>query len=236
MSRVRTSRTRLAGVTTLALAALLLTACNNDSDKDGKPAAAPAATTSPSAPAATAPATTPATSAPTGPPSSRPASSNTKPSSAAGKDSSGGTDPGSGVTCEGSNTKTVAAPLNRPINHVLLTVTNTGSKTCFLYHYPALRFGGAQSVPPVIEESKPQAVVTLKPGESGYASVNLSTADGSGGTGNTEKSLTVYFHGPSGTESVGSGATPSLPAQGLFVDDSLKTTYWQQSMDDATSW
>ncbi|GCD94147.1 DUF4232 domain-containing protein [Embleya hyalina] len=236
MSRLHTSRTRLAGVTTLALAALLLTACDNDSDKNGKPAAAPVVTTTPSAPAAAAPTAAPTTSAPADTPASRAPSSNTKPGSASGQDSGGRTDSGNSVTCEGSNTKTVAAPLNRPINHVLLTVTNTGGKTCYLYGYPALRFGAAQSVPPAIEESHPQAVVTLKPGESGYASVNLSAADGSGGSGDTEKSLTVYFHGPSGNQNVGSGATPSLPAQGLYIDESLKTTYWQQSMDDATSW
>jgi len=140
------------------------------------------------------------------------------------------------VTCQGSNTKTVAAPLNRPVNHMLLTVTNTGSRTCYLYTYPAVRFGEAQSVPPAIEESRPQAVVTLKPGESGYASVNLSATDGSGSHGRTEKSLAVYFHGPSGNESVGTAAHPALPAKGVYIDDSLKVTYWQQSLDDAIQW
>jgi len=77
-------------------------------------------------------------------------------------------------------------------------------------------------VPPVIEESQPQAVVTLKPGESGYASVSLSATDGSGSNGYTAKSLTVYFQGRSGNESVGAGAHPSLPAKGVYVDDSLK--------------
>jgi hypothetical protein len=119
---------------------------------------------------------------------------------------------------------------------MLLTVTNTGSRTCHLYGYPAVRFGEAQAVPPVIEDSKPQAVVTLEPGESGYASVNLSATDGSGSDGRTEKSLTVSFQGRSGNESVGTGAHPPLPAKGVYVDDSLKVTYWQQSMDDAVSW
>ncbi|GGN07593.1 hypothetical protein GCM10011578_032150 [Streptomyces fuscichromogenes] len=122
------------------------------------------------------------------------------------------------------------------MNHMLLTVTNTGSRSCYLYGYPAVRFGEAQAVPPVIGDSKPQAVVTLAPGESGYASVNLSATDGSGTHGHTVKSLTVYFQGRSGNESVGTGAHPSLPAQGLYVDDSLKVTYWQQSMDDAVGW
>ena len=119
---------------------------------------------------------------------------------------------------------------------MLLTVTNTGSRTCFLYGYPALRFTGAQAVPPVIEDSQPQAVVTLEPGESGYASVNLSAADGSGSNGHTVKSLTVYFYGRSGNGNVGAAAHPPLPAKGLYIDDSLKTTYWQQSMDDALTW
>lgn len=140
------------------------------------------------------------------------------------------------VTCEGSTTRTVAAPLTRPVNHMLLTVTNTGSKSCYLYGYPVVRFGEAQAVPPVIEASQPQAVVTLAPGESGYASVNLSATDGSGANGYTAKTLTVYFQGRSGSGSVGRAATPSLPAKGTYVDDSLKVTYWQQSMDDAVSW
>jgi hypothetical protein len=79
-------------------------------------------------------------------------------------------------------------------------------------------------------------VVTLNPGESGYASVNLSAADGSGANGYTAKTLAVHFYGRSGNESVGSAAHPSLPAKGLYIDSTLKTTYWQQSMDDALNW
>jgi hypothetical protein len=119
---------------------------------------------------------------------------------------------------------------------MLLTVTNTGTRSCFLYGYPAVRFGEAQAVPPVIAESQPQAVVTLQPGQSGYASVNLSATDGSGSNGHTVTSLTVYFRGRSGNESAGAAAHPSLPAKGVYVDDSLKVTYWQQSMDDAVNW
>ncbi|MFT9474533.1 DUF4232 domain-containing protein [Streptomyces sp. Mo3] len=50
------------------------------------------------------------------------------------------------------------------MNHLLLTVAKTGSATCRLSGCSAARFGEAQSVPPVIEGSKPQAVVTLAPG------------------------------------------------------------------------
>ncbi|MFF9122631.1 DUF4232 domain-containing protein [Streptomyces sp. NPDC014889] len=250
MSSIRNPRTRLLGAAaTVVLAALSLTACSDGTGAHDEGAAATTGTTAP-------PSTTKS-------PSSGAGSSNSGSNSSSGSDSSAGSSNASGssnatpaadsrstptpapkapassgkpVTCEGSNTKTVAAPLNRPVNHMLLTVTNTGSKSCYLYGYPAVRFGEAQAVPPVIEESQPQAVVTLKPGESGYASVNLSAADGSGTNGHTVKSLTVYFRGPSGNESVGTGAHPSLPVNGVYVDDSLKVTFWQQSMDDAIDW
>ncbi|MFF1306703.1 DUF4232 domain-containing protein [Streptomyces sp. NPDC058307] len=241
MSKI--SRTRLvAAAATTVLAALSLTACN---DGTGTEDEGRAASTSP---AVSSPATASGTPAPSG------SSAVTDPSAATGSSgagSSGGTatsaartpvstkvptSSGKPVTCEGSTTRTVAAPLTRPVNHMLLTVTNTGSKSCYLYGYPAVRFGEAQAVPPVIEASQPQAVVTLAPGESGYASVSLSATDGSGANGHTAKSLTVYFHGRSGDESVGTGAHPSLPAKGVYVDDSLEVTYWQQSMDDAVSW
>lgn len=139
------------------------------------------------------------------------------------------------VVCGGSGIKTVAAPVNRPVNHMLLTVTNTGSAPCDLYGYPAARFGKAQSVPPVNEDSKPRVVVRLAPGESGYAAVNLSATDGSGTNGRTVKSLAVTFQDRAG-EDTSWAAHPPLPAKGLYVDDSLSVTYWQQSMDNALSW
>jgi hypothetical protein len=251
MFNVRTSRTRFVGAAaTVVLGALCLTACNDGSGTRDEGASAAATRTAASSAGAS---SSGGSSSGSGSNSSAGSSS----SSAGSSSGSSGAKPatatpgpathtspskapgsaGRPVTCEGSNTKTVAAPLNRPVNHMLLTVTNTGSRTCYLYGYPAARFGQeAQSVPPVIEDSKPQAVVTLQPGESGYASVNLSATDGSGANGYTAKSLGVYFQGRSKSGSVGSAAHPSLPAKGVYVDDSLKVTYWQQSMDDAVNW
>ncbi|MFC9226779.1 DUF4232 domain-containing protein [Streptomyces hygroscopicus] len=235
MSSVRTSRTRLlTTAAALAIGALSLTACDDGSgvrSEDASPSTS--STASPgSGSSSHDDAKTGADAKPTADGSAAPGNGKTGTGSSGGSGRSGG----KAVTCQGSNTKTVAAPLNRPVNHMLLTVTNTGSKTCYLYNYPAVQFGEAQSAPPVIEESKPQAVVTLAPGESGYASVNLSAADGSGTNGHTEKSLTVYFQGRTADEDVPSAAHPSLPAKGVYVDDSLKVTYWQQSMDTAIDW
>ncbi|MFJ9690596.1 DUF4232 domain-containing protein [Kitasatospora sp. NPDC101183] len=225
----RTSRTRLLAATGLALAALSVTACGSTVVD---PEAAPPAPAAPAAPAV---------------PSAAPSAPTTKPAPKAPK-ATRPAPPAAPTTCTGANTRTTAAPLSRPVNHMLLTVTNTGPGLCYLYGYPAVRFGEAQAVPPVVPDSKPQAVVTLQPGQSGYASVNLSSGDGTDGIdgsdgsdgtgaahGHTVTTLTVYFQGPSDTESVGPGTTPALPAKGAYVDDSLKVTYWQQRLDDALS-
>ncbi|MGW6735736.1 DUF4232 domain-containing protein [Streptomyces sp. NPDC055013] len=246
MSKLRTSRIRLAGAAaTAVLATLSLGACSDGSGVQDEGASAkvqPSTSTNQSSGASASDAGSDSSSNSAGSSNSVGSSGNKASTNGSGTaaqpptstaPASSGAKP---VTCEGSNTKTVAAPLSRPLNHMLLTVTNTGSKTCYLYGYPAVRFGEAQSVPPVIEDSQPQAVVTLQPGESGYASVNLSAADGSGTNGHTVKSLSVYFQGRSGNGSVGTGAHPSLPAKGVYVDDSLKVTYWQQEMEDAINW
>ena len=243
MSGLRTSRTRLAAAAaTAVLAALSLTACNNGTGAHDEGAAS-TASTSPSSGAAASGTDSNSTGS-TGTTGSTGSSGDksTAGSTTTGS-TSGGTSaskaPGSAgtpVTCEGSNTRTVAAPLNRPVNHMLLTVTNTGSRTCFLYGYPSVQFTDAQSEPPVIKESQPQAVVTLEPGQSGYAAVSLSATDGSGHNGYTAKSLTVRFSGRSMSGNVGAAAHPSLPAKGVHIDDSIKVTYWQQEMSDATNW
>ncbi|MFJ2603634.1 DUF4232 domain-containing protein [Streptomyces sp. NPDC087425] len=247
MSSIRTSRTRLLTVAaTVALAGLSLTACGDGSGVTDEGAAAHTSTITPSSGDTPSEKATVPTSAKGGDTSDTAGNStSTQGGSSAGSSDSkssvqtpaeNASSSSKAVTCEGSNTKTVAAPLTRPVNHLLLTVTNTGSKTCFLYGYPSVQFTDAQSVPPVIEESQPQAVVTLEPGQSGYASVALSASDGSGGKGRKVNDLNVYFSGRSMNGSVGKGAHPSLPSGGVYIDDSVKVTYWQQEMSDAINW
>lgn len=269
----RTTRTRLLTATTLAVAALSLTACGSGAAKDeGAATTSVAPTASATQPAGT-PTTTPtgdATTNPGGGSSGRTAGSTSgstggsKNGGSTGGSKNGGTASGtttggkSGGTasaghggsggdsgtnastsggddtngpsrnkqCGAGNTRTTATPVARPLNHMLLTVTNTGSALCDLLGYPVARFGEAQSVPPVIASTHPQAVVTLAPGESGYAGVILSAADGSGQHGYTTTSLTVGF-------TDGTTARPPLAGKGVYVDSSLRVTYWQGSMDDA---
>ncbi|MGW8889348.1 DUF4232 domain-containing protein [Streptomyces sp. NPDC055749] len=137
------------------------------------------------------------------------------------------------VTCTGANTKLTMTEVQRPVNHMLLTMTNTGSKACNAYYYPYLRFGDAQAVPKTFEESKPQAVATINPGESVYTGVMTSAADGSGTNGYSTKDLAVSFQNRDGN-SEGTGSAVKVPlAKSVFVDGSLSVTYWQTSMDDA---
>jgi len=152
-----------------------------------------------------------------------------KGSSASGQSagqSAGKQDSGKPAKCSSSTVRFTASKVNRPLNHLLLTATNHGSKSCVLPAYPMARFGEAQSVPPVIKASQPQSTVVLAPGGSGYAAVALASADGSGSNGHTEKTLRIPFDD-------GTTGTATLPSGGVFVDDSLKVTYWQSDMSNA---
>ncbi|MFJ8056647.1 DUF4232 domain-containing protein [Streptomyces sp. NPDC096142] len=238
-------RTRLFAAATVALAALSLTAC---SDKQGVQDEGPARTnaTAPTSPPD--PEKTGGTGQAGGSTDGDSTSGNSQSgnSSTGGSKSSGtGSDTGSGtgsntsersVPCSGANTKVTAQQVSRPVNHMLLTVTNTGTKTCDLYYYPALNFDDAQSVPPVMKESQPQAVTTLAPGRSGYAGVALSGGDdGSGANGRTARSLAVYFYDRD-NNGISPAATPALPPNGVHVDDSLRVTYWLSSARDALTY
>ncbi|MEU5298682.1 DUF4232 domain-containing protein [Streptomyces umbrinus] len=233
----RTTRTRVLAAAALAVATLTLTACNNGEGVRDEGASA-GTTSQPSSTPTSESQKNKETTTGAGQAASS-SDSNSKPKDGKGAQNSSGSTGSSGsqdsgptrTSCTTANTRMAATVVSRPLNHVLLTVTNTGSKNCNVIGYPAVRFGEAQSVPPVFEDSKPQAVLTLAPGESGYAGVLLSAADGSGSNGYTAKSLEVYLN-----KDAGSAAKPSLPAKGVYVDDSISVTYWQQTMADALTW
>lgn len=214
------------------LAALALTACQDGTGTKDEGAAEPQLTAT--ATANTAPTkaaadktstTTSATAADKAGNAKGTKAEGTKPAAAAAR-----------VSCNGTNTTVTAQPVRRPVNHMLITVKNTGSKMCDLTYYPVLRFDEMQWAPQPIEDSKPQAVTTLAPGESGYAGVVLSAADGSGTGGTTGHKLTVGFQGSTPNSSGGPSAIPQLPAEGVYYDSSLTATYWLRDMDDALSY
>ncbi|MBP3079117.1 DUF4232 domain-containing protein [Streptomyces albidoflavus] len=138
------------------------------------------------------------------------------------------------TSCTAKGTEVTVTDAPRPINHLLIKATNTSDTTCHLYYAPYLRFDQAQSAVPFVEESKPQAVVTLEPGESGYAGVLTSTPDGSHPYDAT--SLTLYYAARSGQGSTGAPSHPALPFDSVRIDSSNAVTYWQTSAADALMW
>ncbi|MFF0746493.1 DUF4232 domain-containing protein [Streptomyces sp. NPDC004111] len=156
--------------------------------------------------------------------------------STGGKDQSASdpTDPKNRAVCDSSNIKVTAQVVQRPINTMILTATNTGSKLCDLYFSPAVQFENAQSVPPTMEESKPQAVTSLMPGEKGYAAVKLSKGDEKDENGYTAKSLKVNFYDRSNNGLDGS-VDVRIPAKGVYIDSSIRVSYWQSDLDGVSS-
>ncbi|MFF7795835.1 DUF4232 domain-containing protein [Streptomyces sp. NPDC007991] len=218
------------------IAALALTACQDGTGTQDEGAATPqltaTATTAPTKAATDKASTTGSHTA-----AGKAANAKTEDTHAKGtKPGTAAAAPAARVSCNGTNTTVTAKPVPRPLNHMLITVKNTGSKTCDLTYYPVLRFDEMQWAPQPMEESKPQAVTTLAPGESGYAGVLLSAADGSGEGGTTGHKLTVAFQGRTPNSSGGPSAIPRLPAQGVYYDSSLTVTYWLRDMDEALSY
>ncbi|MFC9098613.1 DUF4232 domain-containing protein [Streptomyces sp. NPDC057072] len=252
MRTLRTTRPRTAllATTTAALAALALTACQSGmgTQDEGKASSTPTVSSAVHSPAAQ---NTGSSQTGSGSGSSTTqgsdAASHTGRGTGAGSAGSGsgsgsGSGKGSGTTtaspvlCNGANTRVTAQEVSRPVDHMLITATNTGSRPCALTYYPFLRFDEMQWAPGAFEESRPQAVTTLAPGESGYAGVRLSAADGSGENGTTGHKLTVLFQGRTPRSDAGPTAEVKLPAKGVHYDSELTATYWQTTAADALTW
>ncbi|MGW0608638.1 DUF4232 domain-containing protein [Streptomyces sp. NPDC002644] len=248
----RRPRVRVLAVATAAFAAFSLTACESGADagasapssEGSHPATAPETTESGSGtePAGTDKSTDGASGDGKDTAGSANGTGGTGGSGGTGGGDKGASGSGSGsgsdaspVTCTAANTKIVVTSVSRPINHLLVTATNTGKVPCFAYHAPFLRFDDAQAAVPVLDASVPQAVVTLEPGESAYAGVMTAAATGEGEGGRTARKVTVTLAARSGD--AGSGAsTVTLPSGGVYVDSTHTVTYWQQEMDQALAW
>ncbi|MFB7232161.1 DUF4232 domain-containing protein [Streptomyces fimicarius] len=132
-------------------------------------------------------------------------------------------------TCTPKNSTVKVSKVSRPINHLLLTVTNTGSKDCAAYHAPFLRFDDAQAVYPILDDSKPQAVVVLSPGEKAYAGIGLL---GQPGEGEPVRSDNLGVIMVDKNNKAKGEATLKLPAE-TYTDSLGFVTYWQSDMETA---
>jgi hypothetical protein len=154
---------------------------------------------------------------------------------AAGQTASAATTKASSVvTCTTANTKLTVTEVSRPINHLLLKATNTGTKPCYAYSAPFLRAGAdAQAPLPWADETTPQAVLVLEPGQSAYAGITTYSPDGEGGS--KEKTLGVIFTNRQGN-ATNTEKTLKLPNGGVFFNSAATVTYWQDNAADALSW
>ncbi|MGW1206227.1 DUF4232 domain-containing protein [Streptomyces cyaneofuscatus] len=222
---MRTNRIRTTALAATALvAALSLTACGgNEGTKSAGPA--PAATTESTAPQTPQTSETSETTAP-------PAGTTSTPDQGTHSGTETATQASSAArtTCTTANTTVTVTKVTRPINHLLLTLKNTGSGLCDAYYAPHLGFDGAQSVFPILQDSKPQAVVTLAPGEEAYAGIGLSGEPGQGKLYKS-KNLSVFFAKKNGS-TYDTPAKLKLPAE-TYWDDNGFVTYWQSDRANA---
>lgn len=137
------------------------------------------------------------------------------------------------VTCTVANSKIAMSVPSRPINHLLLTLTNASGKRCYAYGAPYIGFDGDQSTVQWIRDSQPQAVVTLEPGEHAYASVFLS---GDGDNARKVKEMRLAMSGRNMAGSTGGQSTTPVPGGSVYVDDSRAVSYWQANAADALVW
>ncbi|MCX5384891.1 DUF4232 domain-containing protein [Streptomyces sp. NBC_00083] len=246
---MRTTFRIAAAATSTLVAALALTACGGDGS-DGS--------TSAEKPAASTPVDTPATPGQTPAGDSKGSGTGTGSGKSAGSSSGGHTGSGSGsgsaanpggksakkpsgggssdASCTGATVKLTATPVTRPINHVLLTVTNTGSTRCNAYYAPSVAFFGDQQSPVAVDKDTiPQAVVSLSPGASAYAMVRTQGEDDGSKPRNSTR-VSVYFQGKDDNGSTGSAAHASLTKSIAVVESQAMVTYWQSDLSTIDSW
>ncbi|MEW2572232.1 DUF4232 domain-containing protein [Streptomyces sp. NPDC047070] len=138
------------------------------------------------------------------------------------------------ATCTTANTEVTVSTVSRPINHLLLKATNTGTKPCYAYSAPFLRAGAdAQAPLQWVEDSTPQSVLVLEPGRSAYAGILTYSPDGEGGS--QVKNLGVILTDRKG-HATATEKTLKLPGSGVFFNSSAAVTYWQDNAADALVW
>jgi hypothetical protein len=154
-----------------------------------------------------------------------------------GAGSAGGSGGAKPVDCATGSLRFAVKKVKNPVDHVLITATNAGSKACRLYSYPALRISeNSQSVTARIGESRPQTVVTLDRGATAYAGLITASADRNSETKVTTPAIGVSLFGPD-EEPTGSGVNVPVPGGSLYVEeDNAQVTYWQDNPGDALAW
>lgn len=124
-----------------------------------------------------------------------------------------------------SITATSADDPGEPVQHVLFTVENTGSKTCAVYHYPHVQLGGARGPVPDIKlvPAPKEPFATLAPGKVAYAAMVLSGPMDEAPT----KSMTVQLQDRTSGSKIGEPIKVALPGvDTLYFNDFVRVTHW----------
>ncbi|MFJ9323735.1 DUF4232 domain-containing protein [Streptomyces globisporus] len=228
---MRANRIRTTALAATALvAALSLTACGGDDEAMGTKPAGSAETATPAATSTDGKARSEAPEAGTPETQTVPAEGKHAGGNGNGDNRSKKPEAAASIaTCTPKNSTVKVSKVSRPINHLLLTVTNTGTKDCAAYYAPFLRFDDAQAVYPILDDSKPQAVVTLSPGEKAYAGVALLGEPGEDKPVKSEGLGVIMVD--KNNKSKGE-ATLKLPAE-TYTDGRGFVTYWQSDVETA---
>lgn len=234
----RTRSLRLAAACLTAAAALTLTACGPDSASGVRTSGDTATPSTGEQRAAGQPTGGGGTA-------KAPAGGGTKGASRTGH-ATGGTNAAAGSTagkpggrtptCTPANVTVRLQPVKRPINHLVVTATNTSKTACTAYAYPYVTFDGDKAGLDAVAESKPKAVITIAPGRSAYAGIRLSSADGSGRNGRTARQVAIAFAEVDAAGDPGRPVNRPAPGGSVHVDDGGAVTYWRGSAEDALTW
>ncbi|MFJ2438772.1 DUF4232 domain-containing protein [Streptomyces anulatus] len=236
---MRTHRIRTIALAATALAAALsLTACGGEDEAMGTKPAGAADTAAPAATSTDDKAQSESDAPEAGQPETQTVPAQGKHAGGNGNGDNHGKKPKAGPNgnataeipaCTPKNSTVKVSSVSRPINHLLLTVTNTGSTNCSAYYAPFLRFDGAQAVYPVLDDSKPQAVVTLAPGEEAYAGIALLGEPGDNEPIPSDNLGVIMVD--KNNKSKGE-STLKLPAD-TATDGLGFVTYWQSDVENA---
>ncbi|MFE9560296.1 DUF4232 domain-containing protein [Streptomyces sp. NPDC006487] len=112
------------------------------------------------------------------------------------------------------------------VRHILLTLTNTGKKTCKVYRYPLIQLGNAQRLVPEIKESAPtqgEPFSTIAPGKETYAALLLNGPMDEA----PAKTMTVQLQDRELGSKLGEPVKVAFPGvDTVYYNDFAKVTHW----------
>lgn len=147
------------------------------------------------------------------------------------------TDPGAGGPhdCSTDMLSFKIQPLHEPINHVMLSATNTSKLPCHLNKYPMLRTVLSQAAIIKPEEAtRPAGQVLLAPGATAYAGIMTNSPDGSGTGGRNIAALELQLQPGAAGSGVGRPTSVPMPTGAQYIDSSAFVTYWESDLQSAS--